>query len=69
MPSSTRILFGECTAGLGEGDREFLFAEARADANVYVENDPEQYNSSCQTRCFRLSQELTRTALGMLNRG
>jgi hypothetical protein len=29
-----RILFGECIAGVGDGDRESLFVEARAVANV-----------------------------------
>src|SRR5579859_2308053 len=34
MPSSTRILFGEWTAGVGERDRESLLLEASAVANV-----------------------------------
>lgn len=29
-----RILFGECITGVGDGDRESLFVEARAVANV-----------------------------------
>jgi hypothetical protein len=40
MPSSTRILFGECTAGSGDGDRESLLLEvASAAANVEWSNE------------------------------
>jgi hypothetical protein len=40
VPLSTRILFGECTAGSGVGDRESLLLEvASAAANVECSNE------------------------------
>lgn len=45
-PSSMRILFGEWTIGVGDADRESLFAEARAVSNVSVKAEPERLRKS-----------------------